>query len=81
MAYHFVLGDPKASCDVCGFVYNLSALRKQWDGLMVCPADFNHRHPQQNIKGIPDHQGIRPNMRPEPADTFIEPTATTANDL
>lgn len=32
-------------CDVCGFKFKASMLRKRWDGLMVCKHDFEMRHP------------------------------------
>lgn len=34
-----------ALCDVCGFKYKASQLKKRWDGLMVCNKDFELRHP------------------------------------
>lgn len=76
----------KAICDRCGFEYNLNALRKEWTGLMVCsgPATngcWEPRHPQDFVRGVPDSQGVRPNMRPEPADVFINPGDVTPDDL
>lgn len=32
-------------CDVCGFEYKSHELIKRWDGLMVCKADWESRHP------------------------------------
>jgi hypothetical protein len=34
-----------AICDVCGFQYKASELKKRWDGLMVCSDDYETRHP------------------------------------
>jgi hypothetical protein len=68
--YH-VPGGHKAVCDVCGFVYHGQELRKRWDGLMVCPADFEQRHPQDLIRGIIDRQ-TPPFIRDRPALTFVE---------
>lgn len=34
-----------ALCDVCQFKFKASQLRKRWDGLMVCDADWETRHP------------------------------------
>jgi hypothetical protein len=62
---------PKAICDRCGFEFYLSELRKEWTGLMVCAADYDHRHPQEFVRAVKDTQGVRPNMRPEPADVFV----------
>lgn len=66
-------------CDRCGFVYWLNDLRKEWTGLMVCRHCFDHRHPQEYTRAIKDTQGVRPDMRPEPADVYadaIVPTLT-----
>lgn len=43
-------GDWNAVCDVCGFRFKSSKLRKRWDGLMVCDKDFEYDHPQKYIK-------------------------------
>jgi len=32
-------------CDVCGFKFKASMLRKRWDGFMVCKGDYEMRHP------------------------------------
>jgi len=63
-------GDWYVVCDVCGFRYHASELRKRWDGLMVCDKDYEIKHPQLNIvvhpeKIVPDY------VRVEPDDTFI----------
>lgn len=57
-------GDPNAICDVCGFKYKLSQLRKRWDGLMCCPQDWNIRQPQDFVRGVRDQRPI-PMARPE----------------
>jgi hypothetical protein len=61
---------PRAVCDRCGFEFYLSELRKEWTGLMVCAADYDRRHPQEFVRAVRDTQGVRPNMRPEPADAY-----------
>lgn len=65
-----------AICDRCGFEYRHGQLRKEWTGLMVCHGAgtndcWEPRHPQELVRGVRDDQGIRPNMRPEPADVFV----------
>jgi hypothetical protein len=74
-------GGPNAVCDICGFVFKLSQLRKQWDGLMVCSEDWSPRHPQDFVRGVPDTQGVRPNMRPRPADYTLTVNEVQAEDL
>lgn len=39
-------GDPRFICDVCGFEYRLSERRRRWDGLIVCPEDWEPKHGQ-----------------------------------
>lgn len=67
----YVPGDWNAICDVCGFRYKASQLRKRWDGLMVCEADWEPRHPQDFIKPIKERIGV-PWTRPNPPDEFVE---------
>jgi hypothetical protein len=47
---------------------------RTWDGLFVCRADWETRHPQDFVRGRKDIQNV-PNPRPEPAEDFIGPTA------
>ena len=54
----------------CGFKFKASDLRQRWDGLYVCQQDFEHRHPQELIRPIPDQVKL-PWTRPEPDDVFI----------
>lgn len=51
-----VPGGHNAICDVCGFKFKGSELRKRWDNLMVCGADYETRHPQDFVRGIIDRQ-------------------------
>lgn len=40
----------KFTCHVCGMWYPSTEIQKRWDGLMVCPKDYETRHPQTLIK-------------------------------
>lgn len=62
-------GKWKAICDVCGFEFYSDELRKRWDGLMVCDADFEHDHPQKYLRVRQDRISV-PWVRSEPEDTF-----------
>jgi len=64
------LGNWNALCDVCGFKFKASELRRRWDGHMVCSNDFEERHPQYLIRGVPDRQAA-PWVRPVPVDQFV----------
>lgn len=63
-------GDWKAVCDACGREFKASALRKRWDGFMVCQEDWEPRHPQEFVRGVVDTQ-VPAWTRPESQDTFI----------
>lgn len=63
-------GDWLAICDSCGVKYKASELKKRWDGLMVCPKDFEPRQPQDFVRARSDQQAVRWS-RPEAADVFI----------
>ena len=63
-------GDWCAVCDVCGFEFMASQLKKRWDNVMVCDKDFELRHPQELLRGKKERISP-PWTRPEPADVFI----------
>lgn len=42
-------------CDVCGFDYRFSDMKRRWDGAWVCKKDFEERHPQDFVRGRRDH--------------------------
>lgn len=57
-------------CDVCGFDYRSSEMRKRWDGAWVCRKDWESRHPQDFVKGRRDKMRV-PIARPAtPIDTL-----------
>lgn len=43
-------GNWKVTCHVCGFWYPSDEIQKRWDGLLVCPDDYETRHPQTLIR-------------------------------
>jgi hypothetical protein len=66
----FVAGQYHQICDVCGFKFLSNETKIRWDGLLVCPADYEIDHPQKFIRVQPDGQSV-PNVRPEPEDRFL----------
>lgn len=72
----YIPGDHWIICDVCGFKVRSSRTRKRWDGLMVCDADWEPRHPQDFVRGRSDRQTVA-EARPELTDTFVGPLQTT----
>ena len=77
---HAVLGNFNAMCDVCGFKFKGSELRRRWDGFMVCSQDYEQRHPQDLIRSIPDRQSI-PWARPAPPLNFVVVAPVDPNSL
>lgn len=71
--------DYNAICDVCGFKYKASELRRRWDGVMVCPQDWEPRHPQDFVRGVQDNRQL-PFTRPEGEDSFVDPGDVSAED-
>lgn len=65
----FLSGDWNTICDVCGFKYKASELKKRWDGLMVCEKDWETRQPQDLLR-VPAETPPPPFVRPEADDVF-----------
>jgi hypothetical protein len=63
-------GDWVVICDVCAKQIYASESRKRWDGLIVCPDDYEFRHPQDLIRHRVEDISV-PFSRPEPTDTFV----------
>ena len=58
-------------CQVCGFKERLSSLRRNWQGLLVCDADYDPKPdlmnpPRVMAEGLPPRE-----TSPEPLDTFV----------
>ena len=67
-------------CQRCGLEYPRNALRREWTGLLVCPDDYDRRHPQDFVRGVPDQQAVR-DPAPEPQDYFLSTNEVTASSL
>jgi hypothetical protein len=63
----YVPGQWNVHCDVCGFKFKSGQIRKRWDGLMVCSADWETDHPQKYIK-VNETSQIVPYVRKESSD-------------
>jgi len=77
---YFALGDSNGVCDVCGFDFKHSTLRKRWDGAMVCGKDWEARHPQDMIKPRSERNHVT-DPRPRPEPRFLAVGEITAADL
>lgn len=64
MQTRFIPGEWNVCCDVCGFRFKASQIRKRWDGLMVCSKDFEYDHPQKYLR-VPEETQTVPFVREE----------------
>jgi hypothetical protein len=62
-------------CDVCGFYTRSKDKRIRWDGLVVCPQDWEPRHSQDFVKAIEDEQQVD-NPRPRQPQVFRDEGGT-----
>lgn len=74
---HYVSGEWNVICDVCGGKYKASQVKHRWDGLVVCPDDFEMRHEQDFVQPRNDQITV-PFSRPRPVDIFTDVTYINA---
>lgn len=67
---YYVSGGWNVICDSCGKKIKASDAKQRWDGLVVCPEDFEMRQPQDFVKARADKITV-PFSRPRPTDVFI----------
>ena len=67
-------GNHWLDCDRCGCTIRKNDAMITWDDLVVCPDDWEPRHPQDFVRGRADDQSAKAPVRSEPVDTFIEVT-------
>jgi len=70
---YYVSGGFNVICDVCSKKIKASDAKHRWDGFVVCPEDYEQRHPQDFVKARQDKISI-PFSRPRPLDAFILPS-------
>ena len=66
-------------CDVCGFDYRIEDMKLTWEGLLVCHADWEPRHPQDFVRAVRDDTAPRGPSRPccpDVSDNTTEPEIT-----
>ena len=73
---YYVSGNWNVICDVCSKKIKASDAKQRWDGLIVCPSDFEHRHEQDYVRARTDKITV-PFTRPIP--TFIFTNITYIN--
>jgi len=68
-------------CDRCGMDMYASEARHTWDGLLVCPEDYEPRHDQDFVRSRKDKitaDVVRPD--PEPVEIEVTYSAGGADD-
>lgn len=70
---YFISGEWNVTCDVCSKKIKAGIAKQRWDGLIVCPDDFEHRHPQDFVKAHSDKISV-PFVRPIPEYVFTTVT-------
>ena len=58
-------------CDRCSSAIRAKDAKKTWDNLIVCPDDWEPRHPQDFVRGRRDDIRAKEPVRSEPADRFV----------
>lgn len=66
---YYIPGSWNVICDSCGKKIKASEAKQRWDGLIVCPEDFEMRQPQDFVKARADKITV-PFTRPRPTDVF-----------
>ena len=77
----YVPGDHYVICDRCGCKIRRSQARKTWEGLLVCPKDWEPKHPQLSMIARADKQSVidaRPDVGSE---NFISANDVTTTNL
>jgi hypothetical protein len=70
MGYLTGKGGANAYCEICGFQYKNFELKKNWRGLMVCPEDWEPRHPLDFYRTRNDTNKL-PFISPNPIEDDI----------
>jgi hypothetical protein len=74
--HNYIPGDPYVICDRCGRKLRKSASKKTWDNLVVCPNDWEPRHPQELIHDTPADRQVVMDARPRPATVSVSASTT-----
>lgn len=58
-------------CDSCGFDIRAEDIRETWDHRLVCPADWEPRHPQDFVRSKQEDMSAKGPVRPDPEPIYI----------
>ena len=56
----YIPGQFNIYCMSCARKYKSSEIRRRWDGMYVCDEDWEPRHPQDFVRGIPEESNKLP---------------------
>lgn len=70
----FEEGNHWIECDRCGMDVRYKDARKTWDGLVVCPADWEPRHEQDFVRVKPEDTSPRGDTRTNKDSNFTSVT-------
>ena len=73
-------GNHWVECDMCGFIIRAEDAKVTWDNLVVCPEDYEPRHPQDFVRAQEEDQAADEPVRPESEDTFVTVSNVTQSD-
>ena len=75
----YASGEFNVICDVCSKKIKAGQAKKRWDGFIVCPDDYETRHPQDFVRARQDKITV-PFSRPIPTYLFNDvPYIDTGN--
>jgi len=69
-ADYYAPGDWNIQCYECGRKRKASMVVKNWQGYYVCRKDYEPRHPQDFVRGVPERP-MPPWVQPPPEDVFV----------
>ena len=67
----FISGEFNVTCDVCSKKIKAHEAKQRWDGFIVCPDDYESRHPQDFVRARNDKISV-PFVRPIPPEVFTD---------
>ena len=79
---YFLSGAWNVTCDVCSRKIKSGEAKQRWDGLIVCPDDYEHRHEQDYVKSKTDKISVpfqRPIQTPDYTVCTLEGSSATPN--
>ena len=74
--WKYIPGDYWMICQVCGRKMRAHEHKQRWDGLIVCPEDWESRHSLDFIRTKNERIDV-PVSSPRPTDTFISVSYNT----